>query len=266
MDAGTSYGCSDAEGSEAHCGIMQVTAVTVGIGYEAGLVYKRRMPGAERKFISSKHLIPSHHIFNNTSNPNHQTPIHSHEVHNHHHRRLCRGPRLRCSRLPGTHHSHRRRSRQLDLTLPPPRPQQRLPHHGAPSQNSTCPDPSVNYATFTLTQDTGDLYLYTDNPPHQAVVDRSGMGQGHIGYTTGVQPIGKNQERGPFKINEDGDVVFAATNGAVGFQACPGALGGGYSVWLTGVTEPAGNQGCVGFVAKALREDEPQKCLYTVYE
>jgi hypothetical protein len=137
---------------------------------------------------------------------------------------------------------------------------------GAPSQNSTCPDPSVNYATFTLTQDTGDLYLYTDNPPHQAVVDRSGMGQGHIGYTTGVQPIGKNQERGPFKINEDGDVVFAATNGAVGFQACPGALGGGYSVWLTGVTEPAGNQGCVGFVAKALREDEPQKCLYTVYE
>jgi hypothetical protein len=134
----------------------------------------------------------------------------------------------------------------------------------APKQNSTCLDPTTNYATFTLTEDTGDLYLYTDNPPHQAVVDRSGMGQGHFGYTTGVQPIGKNQERGPFKINEDGDVVFAATNGVVGFQACPGAVGGGYSVWLTGVTEPAGLKGCLGFVAKALKEENPQKCEYTV--
>jgi hypothetical protein len=133
----------------------------------------------------------------------------------------------------------------------------------APSQNSTCADDSVNYATFTLTEADGSLYLYTDNPPHQAYVDRSGMGQGYIGYTTGVQPIGKNQERGPFEINEDGDLVFAAQNGAQGFQACPNALGGGYSVWLAGATNPGGNSDCVGFVAKALREDEPAKCLYT---
>lgn len=131
-----------------------------------------------------------------------------------------------------------------------------------PKQNSSCTNPEVNYASFTLSQDTGDLYLYTANPPLQAYVDRSGMGQGVLRFSTGVQPIGKNQERGPFKIDEEGNLVFAAANGVTGFQACPNALGGGYSVWLAGNTNPGGNSDCVGFVAKALKEDPPVKCLY----
>jgi hypothetical protein len=132
----------------------------------------------------------------------------------------------------------------------------------APSQNSSCADESVNYATFTLEEETGNLYLYTDNPPHQAYVDRSGMGQGFIGYTTGVQPIGRNQQRGPFKIDDEGNVVFDAAQGAQGFQACPNALGGGFSVWLAGDVNPGGEKDCVGFTAKAMKQGQPVKCLY----
>ncbi|KAF2031889.1 hypothetical protein EK21DRAFT_62316 [Setomelanomma holmii] len=131
-----------------------------------------------------------------------------------------------------------------------------------PSQNASC-STDVNYASFYLT-DSGDLYLNTDNPPQQAYVDRSGMGQGIIQYTTGVQNIGRNQERGPFKIDDDSNLVFVSANGnTTGFQACPNAAGGGYSVWLAGATNPGGNSNCIGFVARALKEDNPVKCAYT---
>jgi hypothetical protein len=131
-----------------------------------------------------------------------------------------------------------------------------------PKQNSSCTEPDVNYASFTLTQETGDLYLYSDYPGHHAYVDRSGMGQGLLRFSTGVQPISPKQERGPFKVDDDSNLVFAAANGVVGFQACPNAPGGGYSVWLTGATNPGGNEGCLGFTAKALKEEKPVKCLY----
>jgi hypothetical protein len=131
----------------------------------------------------------------------------------------------------------------------------------APKQNSSCTDPEANYASFFLTEE-GDLYLYTSNPPLQAYVDRSGMGQGVLQFTTGVQPIGRNQERGPFKVNDESNLVFAAANGVVGFQACPGAAENGYSVWLSGVSTPAGIEGCIPFAMKALKEETPVKCLY----
>jgi hypothetical protein len=104
--------------------------------------------------------------------------------------------------------------------------------------------------------------LYTADPPEQAVVDRSGMGQGNIAFTVGVQAIGKNQERGPFAIDEEGYLFFNATNGAQGFQACPGAIRGGYSVWLGGVATPAGIEGCIPFAARAVNETVPFECSY----
>ena len=132
----------------------------------------------------------------------------------------------------------------------------------APSQNASCSS-DVNYASFYLTE-AGDLYLNTDNPPQQAFVDRSGMGQGVIQYTTGVQGIGRNQERGPFKVDDDSNLVFVSANGdTTGFQACPNAAGGGYSVWLAGATNPGGNSNCVGFIARALKEESPVKCMYS---
>jgi hypothetical protein len=132
----------------------------------------------------------------------------------------------------------------------------------APSQNSSC-GADVNYATFYFTE-SGDLYLNTDGPPQQAFVDRSGMGQGVMQYTTGVQGIGRNQERGPFKVDDESNLVFVSANGdTTGFQACPNALGGGYSVWLAGVAEPAGLKGCVGFTARALKEVDAKECMYS---
>jgi hypothetical protein len=122
----------------------------------------------------------------------------------------------------------------------------------------------INYASFSIAED-NSVYLYTFNPPLRLYVDRSGMGQGVVRYTTGVQPIGPNQERGPFKIDDSGNLVFAAggVNGDQGFQACPGAADGSYEIWLAGVSNPAGLQGCEGFIMKALKEDETKKCLYS---
>lgn len=134
----------------------------------------------------------------------------------------------------------------------------------SPAQNASCSE-NVNYASFKLT-DAGELFLYTENPPQQAFVDRSGMGQGVFQYTTGVQSPSRNSERTGFTIDENSNLVFKdQTNQNIGFQACPGALGGGYSVWLDGVQNPGGNSNCVGFVARALKEEKPVSCSYTQY-
>ncbi|KAF2849403.1 hypothetical protein T440DRAFT_469495 [Plenodomus tracheiphilus IPT5] len=131
-----------------------------------------------------------------------------------------------------------------------------------PQQNASCAT-DANYATFQLNN--GSLYLYTDNPPQQIFVDRSGMGQGVVQYTTGVQGIGKNGERGPFAIDEENHLVFRGPGiqGDFGFQACPNARPGGYSVWLDGNTNPAGNSGCLGIAARPIKADKPNKCSYT---
>lgn len=129
-------------------------------------------------------------------------------------------------------------------------------------QGASC-DKDVNYASFYLTE-AGELFLNTDNPPQQMFVDRSGMGQGVVQYTTGAQGIGRNQERGPFAI-ENGHLVFKQSNNlpSTGFQACPGAKDGGYSLWLAGAQNPGGNTGCLGVSVKALKAAEPIKCAYT---
>lgn len=136
---------------------------------------------------------------------------------------------------------------------------------GAASQNASCSsDTSINSATFQLTEK-GELFLYTANPPQQAFVDRSGMGQGIIQYTTGVQQIGRNQERAPFKIDADSNLIFDSGNGVSGFQACPSPTdeAEGYSIWLTGLDKPGFLEGCLPFTAKALKAENPIKCSYT---
>ncbi|KAH7095301.1 hypothetical protein FB567DRAFT_25972 [Paraphoma chrysanthemicola] len=135
---------------------------------------------------------------------------------------------------------------------------------GGPAQGAFCDRDNINYASFQLTNE-GELYLNTDNPPQRAFVDRSGMGQGVFKYTTGAQDIGRNQERGPFTVDDDHNLVFVNANGATtGFQACPIGNDGGYSVWLdTGVLSPGGNSNCTGFIARAIKEDNPVKCQYT---
>ena len=133
---------------------------------------------------------------------------------------------------------------------------------GAAAQNASCGPTNPNYAQFQLNN--GSLYLYTANPPQQYYVDRSGMGQGVIQYTTGAQQPGRNSERQGFTINDDGNLVFRdQTAQDIGFQACPGALGGGYEVWLDSVINPAGYKDCLGFSARAVKLTDPVKCSYT---
>lgn len=131
-----------------------------------------------------------------------------------------------------------------------------------PSQNASC-STDVNYASFFLT-DAGELYLNTDNPPQQAYVDRSGMGQGVFQYTTGAQGASSNSERTGFTLDSNSNLIFKdQTNQEIGLRACPNALQGGYSVWLDITENPGGNSNCVPFVARALKEIEPVSCTYT---
>ncbi|KAG7433191.1 Cell wall protein phiA [Fusarium oxysporum f. sp. raphani] len=121
-----------------------------------------------------------------------------------------------------------------------------------------------NRATFNLIGD--ELFLYkTDNPPQQLYVDRSGMGQGVLGYTTGVEPIPRNGEQNGWKIDKNGNLTFKGK----GFIACPNSkkAGGSYSVWVdAGVSNPGFNKNCVGFSARTFKIEKPTGCLYTQQE
>lgn len=134
-----------------------------------------------------------------------------------------------------------------------------------PTQGATCDDGSKpttpDFATFTLTDD-GSLNLYAASAtPQQLFADRSGNGQGKLGFTTGAEPAPKNGERTKFAIDENSDLTF---NGA-GFIACPNSIDGAWSVWVsTDVANPAGNKDCIGFTARASKIDAaPNSCTYT---
>ncbi|GAW18691.1 hypothetical protein ANO14919_081720 [Xylariales sp. No.14919] len=134
-----------------------------------------------------------------------------------------------------------------------------------PSQNATCDDgenpTTADYATFTLSEE-GELYLYRQSAtPQQLFVDRSGMGQGKLGYTTGAQPGPRNGERTAFSLDDYNDLSF---NGA-GFLACPNSIDGAWSVWVdAGVSSPGGNSDCLGLSARAVKiAGAANSCVYT---
>ncbi|KAF3353832.1 hypothetical protein VdG1_04561 [Verticillium dahliae VDG1] len=115
-------------------------------------------------------------------------------------------------------------------------------------------------ATFYLNDD-GGLYLYsTSATPQQLYADRSGMGQGNLGYTTGAQPPPRNGERTGWVLDEVGDLTL---NGA-GFIACPNSIDGAWSLWVSaGVNQPGGNEGCLSISARATEVKNPDSCVYT---
>ncbi|KAI2632911.1 hypothetical protein GGS21DRAFT_521884 [Xylaria nigripes] len=133
---------------------------------------------------------------------------------------------------------------------------------GLTSQNATCYDCSnPSYATFTLSND-GGLYLYSEHGPSQQLfVDRSGMGQGKLGYTTGDVPGPQYGERATFSIDEYGHLTFNGES----FIACPHSVEDAWSVWVNvGNPNPGYNKGCMGFLARAFMSSTPlHSCIYT---
>ncbi|KAK7912097.1 hypothetical protein PG985_014578 [Apiospora marii] len=129
-----------------------------------------------------------------------------------------------------------------------------------PAQDASCDKGAKEeFATFHLNE-AGELFLFNNgqNPPQQLFVDRSGMGQGIMGYTTGAEPIVRNGERAGFSI-EDGHLKFDGAD----FQACPGYAEGAYKIWLAGTSNPGGNSNCTAIAARVQTISEPVGCLYS---
>ncbi|KAL5404935.1 hypothetical protein PMIN06_005000 [Paraphaeosphaeria minitans] len=129
----------------------------------------------------------------------------------------------------------------------------------AKSQNASC-DSKSNFATFYINAEK-ELHLWESKSsarPQTVFVDRSGMGQGLIGYTTGVQPLPKNGENKGWEI-VNGELKFKGT----GLQACPGSIDGAWSLWLQGLDKPGWNENCTSVTASAIKTDSPIGCWYT---
>lgn len=129
----------------------------------------------------------------------------------------------------------------------------------------SCASPRAeNYVQLYI--DDGELFLYSGNfdyaQKQQVFVDRSGMGQGVIGYQPTIAPFPRNSELKGWASTKDGEYSYLSFNDQT-LQACPGAAGGAWSVWLAGVENPAGNEGCLGFTAMDLDVSHPIPCWYS---
>ncbi|KAH7171259.1 hypothetical protein EDB81DRAFT_778066 [Dactylonectria macrodidyma] len=126
------------------------------------------------------------------------------------------------------------------------------------TQGATCKSPTDNLATFKLVD--GNLFLYHEGTtPQQLFVDRSGMGQGKLGYTTNVKEIPTRWERTGWAVDGNGDLKFKG----VGFLACPSG-DGSWNVWMNaGFSQPGGSSGCLSLTARAIKIGKPNSCTYT---
>ncbi|KAL4745805.1 hypothetical protein BDW72DRAFT_46159 [Aspergillus terricola var. indicus] len=130
---------------------------------------------------------------------------------------------------------------------------------GLPKQNATCEGADSGFATFYIKD--GALYLYGSEETQEIYVDRSGMGQGLIGYTTGDNASGpRNGERTGWSIDDNNHLVFDGNS----LIACPNSIDGAYSIWASaGVANPGGNKNCVGIAARVEKTDSPVACTYS---
>ncbi|KAL7939343.1 hypothetical protein V8C35DRAFT_286384 [Trichoderma chlorosporum] len=128
-----------------------------------------------------------------------------------------------------------------------------------PQQNATCKGPSSGLATFYIANE--ELVLYSCEGEKQHVfVDRSGMGQGIVGYITGSQPLPHYGELRGWRVDKDENLFFKDA----GLIACPNSIDGSWRVWLgLGFLEPGGSKGCLGMSARTLDNKKPVSCHYT---
>lgn len=135
---------------------------------------------------------------------------------------------------------------------------------GAENQGASCGQEPQDYAVFQLNADS-ELSLYTANPIQVFYADASGMGQGILRYTTGAQQPTRYGERKGFALTEEDGLIWTYPGSTFtnGFQACGPASGAKYSVWLDGVTNPAGYTDCKKFKVRAEPVTDAIKCQYS---
>ncbi|KLU81179.1 hypothetical protein MAPG_00273 [Magnaporthiopsis poae ATCC 64411] len=90
--------------------------------------------------------------------------------------------------------------------------------------------------------------------------DRSGMGQGITGYTTGVQPLpSRYAQRGPWVVDGNNTLTMESSSG---FYACP--EGKFYRLWVdSGVANPGQSKDCLFVSLRAVPVTQPNSCLYS---
>ncbi|UKZ91448.1 uncharacterized protein TrAFT101_006426 [Trichoderma asperellum] len=130
---------------------------------------------------------------------------------------------------------------------------------GLPLSNATCKGESSGHATFYIANQ--ELVLYSSEGETQKIfVDRSGMGQGVIGYVTGSLPLPRYGELKGWSIDTNKNLWFNNQS----LVACPNSIDDSWSLWLDlGLSQPGGNEGCLGIAARTLENEEPVSCLYT---
>ncbi|KAK7953175.1 cell wall protein PhiA [Apiospora saccharicola] len=131
-----------------------------------------------------------------------------------------------------------------------------------PQEGASCYGPAQDFATFVLNKPEGTLSLLTDGKPWQQLfVDRSGMGQGMMQYTTGAEPAPRNAERDGWAINDEQHLTFG---GSDGFLACPAGEADLYRVLpYVGIDSPAGYTNCTSIAARVVVATNPVQCLYS---
>ncbi|KAM5443843.1 hypothetical protein MferCBS31731_001089 [Microsporum ferrugineum] len=106
------------------------------------------------------------------------------------------------------------------------------------------------------------LYLYTgSNPTQKVFLDRSGFGQGKMGYLTGDGPLPPRFEVEGWTIDQSGNLSFKGK----GLLACPSSDPHitFWTVWVdAGIINPGGNMGCLGFSARTV-PTKPVPCKYS---
>lgn len=135
----------------------------------------------------------------------------------------------------------------------------------SPQEGASCNGEYQQFAYFVLNKaESGTLSLYTDGKPWQQLfVDRSGMGQGMLQYTTGAEPAPRNAERGGWAIDENNILSFAGNDK---FLACPGGPNNSFRVLPdVGIENPAGYSGCTGIRAVAQISDPDPKAVDPQY-
>ncbi|RCI16929.1 hypothetical protein L249_2988 [Ophiocordyceps polyrhachis-furcata BCC 54312] len=134
-----------------------------------------------------------------------------------------------------------------------------------PKQGAKCEGDDPKSAIFYLKDQ--QLYLYTGSGPVQRLfVDRSGFGQGKLGYLTGNGPVPSRFEvkgwnlRNIGKDKSSGQALYFHDKN---LMACPGSVDNSWSVWVvTDNGRPGGNEGCLGFTPLVLETVKPVHCEY----